>query len=272
MSGRLAGRVAIVTGSGSGIGQGIAQRFAEEGARLVVNDISDERARPTVEAIVASGGSAVACAGDVSTRECADALLATAIDSFGRVDALVNNAGVLTFAQLLDIGEDDWDRVMRINTRSVFLCTQVIARHWVATAARGKVVNIASTQAEMGSSAGLAHYASSKGAVRMFTKIAAVELAPHGINVNAIGPGTIPTGIGSGDVVTAAEVDAAAASRPTTAVPIGRMGSARDIANLALYMCSDESDYMTGQLVLIDGGRNLSVGDARSMAQSSPGS
>ena len=193
----------------------------------------------------------------------ADACLAAALETFGRVDALVNNAGVLSFCSLLDMADDEWDRVMRINTRSAFLCTQVVARHWVATGSPGKIVNIASTQAEMASPMGLAHYCASKGAVRMLTRASALELAPHHINVNAIGPGTVPTGINTGTVSRAADVDALG-ENSVPMVPIGRMGTPRDIANLAVFLCAEESSYVTGQLIMVDGGRNLTAGDPRS--------
>jgi NAD(P)-dependent dehydrogenase (short-subunit alcohol dehydrogenase family) len=262
MGQRFADRAVIVTGAGSGIGQGIALRFAAEGARVVVNDLTDDRAQGTIGCIEAAGGTAASSVGDVSERDVAERLLATAIDSFGRVDALVNNAGILTMAPLLELTDDDWDRVMRVNVRSVFVCTQVVARHWVTAGTGGRVVNIASTTAEMASPMGLGHYASSKGAVRMFTRSAALELAPHRITVNAIGPGTVPSGITSGEVVSATDA-AGASAEPTPMVPIGRMGTPDDIANLAAFMCSDVADYMTGQLVMLDGGRNLTSGDPR---------
>jgi NAD(P)-dependent dehydrogenase (short-subunit alcohol dehydrogenase family) len=261
MSGRLAGKVAIVTGAGDGIGRGIAALFAREGARVVVNDISAAAATATTALIKADGGEAATCAGDVSDEAAAARLIEDAVATYGDLDVLVNNAGVLTFAPLLELTADAWDRVMTINTRSVFLCTRAAARYWVQTARPGKIVNMGSANAEMASLNGLAHYTASKGAIRMFTRTAAAELAQHRINVNAIGPGTIPTGIG---MSAAREVSVAERTemerRLAESIPVGRAGTPEDIAELALYLSLPVSDYLTGQHILIDGGRNLFAG------------
>lgn len=252
----LAGMVGVVTGAGSGIGQGIALAVARAGAAVVVNDLTAERAASTVNLIESAGGRAVVCVGDVTERGSAEAMLASALRTFGRCDALVNNAGILSKGAFVDLTEDDWDRVMRVNTRSVFVCTQTFARHWIAHGEPGRVVNIASIHAEFASTAGTAHYAASKGAVRMLTKVTAAELATHGITVNAIGPGGIFTGIHTGDQVPASE-SARLGARLASVVPVGRAGTPDDIAAMAVHMCSPASSFMTGQLVLIDGGRSL---------------
>lgn len=245
----------IVTGAGSGIGRGIATQFAAEGATVVVNDVSAERADETLGLVVAAGGSGVVHPADVADEEQVQELVSATFERFGSCAALINNAGVLTRAPLLDLSAEDWDRVMRVNTRSVFLLTQAVARRWVAAGVGGKVVNIASVQAEMASTMGLAHYCSSKGAVRMFTRVAAAELAPHRINVNAIGPGTVATQI-AGDR-TPEELEAMLAASVT---PLGRGGTPADIAHLAVFLCRPEAEYITGQFIMADGGRNLTAG------------
>lgn len=251
------GKSVVVTGAGSGIGRGIALRFAQEGAAVVVNDVVAERAAGTVEMIVRSGGAAIACVGDVAERATAEHLLDVAADEFGDCHVVINNAGVMTTSPLLELREQDWDRVMRINVRGTFLLTQGAARRWVRDEKSGRIVNIASVQAEMASTMGLAHYGASKGAVKMFTRMAAAELAPHGINVNAIGPGTIPTQIAG---VRSEEEFLTMKQSLCDATPVGRPGTAADIAGLAAFLCSPDAAYITGQLVLADGGRNLTAG------------
>lgn len=264
MTGQLAGKVAIVTGAGDGIGRGIATLFAREGARVVVNDIAAPAATATAALIKADGGEATACVGDVSDEAAVDRLIEDTVAAYGDLDVLVNNAGVLTFAPLLELTAEAWDRVVTINTRSVFLCTRAAARHWVQAKRPGKIVNMGSANAEMASLSGLAHYTASKGAIRMFTRTAAAELAQHRINVNAIGPGTIPTGIGQS---AAREISAAERKemeqRLAESIPVGRAGTPEDIAELALYLSLPASDYLTGQHILIDGGRNLFAGPYR---------
>ena len=260
-AGRLDRSVAIVTGAGDGIGRGIAELFAREGARVVVNDVAEGNAREAVETITAAGGETIAHVADVSDEAAVDGLLAAALAEYGDVDVLVNNAGVLSFAPLLDLTADAWDRVMTVNTRSTFLCTRAVARHWVEHGRGGKIVNMGSANAEMASLSGLAHYTASKGAIRMFTRTAAAELAQYGINVNAIGPGTIPTGIGQKGSAQLSDEDRENMMRNlSAAIPVGRAGTVDDIAELAVYLSLPASDYLTGQHILIDGGRNLFAG------------
>lgn len=259
--GRLAGRVAIVSGAGDGIGRGIAELFAKEHARLVVNDVAPAKAATVVEVIRSAGGDATPFICDVSEEEAVDRLLAATLEHYGDLDIMVNNAGILTHSPLLDLSVDDWDRVMRTNTRSAFLCTRAVARYWVRQGRGGKIVNMGSVNAEMASLMGLAHYTASKGAIRMFTRTAAAELAHHGINVNAIGPGTIPTAIGRIGPAQLEDTERQEMIRQLAqAIPVGRVGTPEDVAELALYLSSPASDYLTGQHIVIDGGRNLFAG------------
>jgi NAD(P)-dependent dehydrogenase (short-subunit alcohol dehydrogenase family) len=257
VAGQLVGDVVIVTGAGAGIGRGIAVHFAAEGAAVVVNDVDAAKAEATAALVAEAGGRAVDIAGDVSERATAERLLACALDDLGGCHALVNNAGVLTRSPLLDLDERDWDLVLRVNVRSTFLCTQVVARHWRHAGHAGRIVNLSSALAVTASRAGLAHYSASKGAVAAFTRAAAVELAPHGIRVNAIGPGTVPTTIG-GNPEPTGELDLELWRQ---LVPLGRPGRPADVADLALFLCSPASSYLTGQLIVLDGGRNLLPAD-----------
>ena len=254
---RLESKTAVVTGAGSGIGRAIARRFVEEGARIVVNDLLPERADETVDLIAKQGGEAVATAGDVADRPYVERMFALALQRFGGYDILVNNAGITGRAALLEMTDENWDRVLRVNLRSMFICTQEAARYWMQEGRRGKIVNLGSVASIRGI-VGLAHYVASKGGVKQFTEASAMELAPHKINVNAVGPGSIPTNIGQsgGD----APVDPAAQrERLAAIIPVGRSGEARDIANGALFLASEEADYVTGHLLVMDGGRSIAI-------------
>ncbi len=249
---RLQGKVAIVTGGGSGIGQATALRLAEEGARVVVNDVDDTRLAETVEKIEALGGEAFSVNADITSKADVQRLVDAALAHFAVFDILVNNAGVLTRASLLDLPEEEWDRVLAVNLKGMFLCTQAAGRHWAHTERPGKVVNIASISAEM-AHPNQVHYCASKGGVKMFTRAAALDLAPYKVNVNAVGPGSTPTNISEGSR------DATRTEAVNSVIPLGRRAEPRDIANTVLFLCSEEADYLTGQIVYVDGGHSLQM-------------
>ena len=245
---KLKDKVAIVTGAGRGIGEGIAQRFAEEGAKLIVNDVSEADASRTVEAIKGKGSQAVAVIGSVASRPVAQKMVDTAVKEFGTVDILVNNAGIIRDALLHKMTDEQWDQVIEVNLKGVFLCTQCAAQV-MREKGYGKIINISSSSWR--GNPGQINYSATKAGVIGMTKTAAKELAPKGINVNVIAPAMIWT-----DMIKSmppAMLERLEQMLPFI-VPLNRWGAPRDIANLALFLASDESSFITGQLIHCDGG------------------
>jgi glucose 1-dehydrogenase len=243
---RLQGRVAIVTGAARGIGLACARRLAEEGARVVLADLDADAGA----AAAATIPTASFVAADVSRKSDAEALVARAIERGGRIDILVNNAGVTHACAFLDLAEEDFDRVLRVNLKSMFLCGQAAARAMVARGARGAIVNLSSVNAVL-AIPNQVPYVVSKGGVNQLTKVMALALAPHGIRVNGIGPGTINTEMAR----TAVLSDDAARRRILSRTPLGRLGEPEEIAAVAAFLASDDASYLTGQTIYPDGGR-----------------
>jgi NAD(P)-dependent dehydrogenase (short-subunit alcohol dehydrogenase family) len=241
------GRVAVVTGAGSGLGRGLARRFAQAGAAVVVHFRSSEAgARETVAAIEGLGGRATALAGDLARESDAARLVDRTVGAFGRLDALVNNAGSYPLAGLLDTSPAQWEEVLAANLRSAFLATQAAARQMVAQGEGGAVVNITSIEASH-PAPGHAHYSAAKAGLEMLTRSAALELGPRGIRVNAVAPGLVwregleqawPDGV----------------ARYLAASPLGRLGQPEDVADACLFLASPAARWITGASLTVDGG------------------
>ncbi|MDH4265939.1 MAG: 3-oxoacyl-ACP reductase FabG [Deltaproteobacteria bacterium] len=245
---RLKDKVAIVTGAGRGIGEAIALLFAEEGAKVVVNDVNEADGNRTGEAIKSKGGKAVVVIGSVTVRDIAQKMMDTAVKEFGIVDILVNNAGILRDAMLHKMTDEQWDQVIDVNLKGVFLCTQCAAQ--VMREKRyGKIINLSSAMWK--GNPGQLNYSAAKAGVIGLTKTAAKELAPKGINVNAIAPGLIWTDMLKS---TPPAILERMQKNLATTVPLNRLGLPRDVANVALFLASDESSYVTGQVIYCDGG------------------
>ncbi len=245
---RLQGKRAIVTGAAYGNGRGIALRFAEEGADILIADINVERANETKAMVEKLGRRAVVTETDVSKKAQVEAMVQRCVKELGGVDIMVANAGVASMAPTLEMTEEQWDFVIDINLKGVFLCGQAAAKAMVEAGTGGKIVNIASIYSEVGS-AGAVAYCASKGGVRMLTKIMALDLVQHRINVNCIGPGFIETGMTEPMLH-----DEALRQGLIDRVPAGRIGLPRDIGNAALFLASDDAEYMTGTILFVDGG------------------
>jgi glucose 1-dehydrogenase len=253
--GRLAGRVAIVTGSSSGLGRAIAIRLAAEGARVVVSDVRadpKEGGDATETVITAAGGTAIRVAADVSRGDDVDALVTAAVGRFGRLDVMVNNAGIAGPASksLLETTDSDWDAIMAVNLRGVFLCCrraigEMIEQEPIGEV-RGRVINISSQHGMIGPPGHVA-YATSKGGVVNLTHQLAVDYGRHGILVNAVAPGKIVTGPAS-----LANPENIAYSHART--PFSRLGRPEDVAGAAAFLASDDALYVSGTNLLVDGG------------------
>jgi NAD(P)-dependent dehydrogenase (short-subunit alcohol dehydrogenase family) len=245
---RLKDKVAIVTGAGRGIGEAIALLFAEEGANVVVNDVNEADAKSTAEEIKGRGRQAKAVIGSVTVQGVVQRMVDTAVQEFGTLDILVNNAGIIRDARLHKMTEEQWDRVIEVNLKGAFLCTQCAAR--VMREKRyGKIINLSSAMWK--GNPGQLNYSAAKAGIIGLTRTAAKELAPKGINVNAIAPGLILTDMLKS---TPPAILEQMQKNLAATVPLNRLGLPRDVANVALFLASDESSYVTGEVISCDGG------------------
>lgn len=245
---KLEGKVAIVTGAGrdgKGIGRFIALALAGQGADIVIADFVPEAAEAVAQDVRSLGRRAVAVKADVSKPADADAIVQKALDEFGKVDILVNNAGITRDALIPRMSEEDWDAVIGTNLKGTFNCTKAVTRPMLKQRS-GKIVNIASVMGIIGN-VGQANYSASKAGIIALTKTTAKELGARGINVNAVAPGFIQTAM-TDDLPDS--VRESIAGR----IPLNRLGTSEDVAKLVLFLCTDDSDYITGQVVNVDGG------------------
>ena len=248
---RFSGKVAVITGAGRGIGRACAERFLSEGAQVVIGDIDAARLHETASTL---GGPEriFAVPTDVSQKPEVDALIAAAVASFGRVDIMVNNAGIAIVRDYLDISPEEFDHVLGVNLKGAFLGTQAAARQMIAQGQGGVIVNMSSINSGL-ANPNLATYAISKGGMNQVTSTAAVSFAPHGIRVCGVGPGTIATEMIEGAFTKRAGGNDTILSR----TPLGRLGRPEEIASVVAFLASDDASYFTGETIYPDGGRRV---------------
>jgi len=244
---RLKDKIAVITGSGSGIGRAIALAFSREGAKTIIADWSKESGEETVEQIKKQGGEAVFVKTDVSKSSDIDKMVKTCLDNFGRVDILVNNAGIYRTYDLHEMSEEDWDKIIDINLKGVFLGSKKVIPGMIEQG-KGKIINTASIAGLVGFAQSGA-YCASKGGIIALTKEMALEYAPKKINVNCIAPGVIKTAMTKKMIA-----DPATKKSLEGNTPYPRLGEPEDIAQAAVYLASDESDFVNGEVLVVDGG------------------
>ncbi|MCX7843392.1 MAG: 3-oxoacyl-[acyl-carrier-protein] reductase [Clostridia bacterium] len=243
---QLKGKTAVVTGSGRGLGKAIALKLAQMGANIVLNDIAaSDSIDATAEEFKAAGFNVAVTKGDVRNPDDVKAMISTAVETFGSLDILVNNAGITKDKPMAMMSEEDWDLVMDINLKGAFLCTKAAAKVMIKQRS-GKIVNIASVAGRYGNP-GQANYSASKAGLIGLTKTTAKEFAPRGITCNAVAPGLIQSKMT--DILPEEVRD-----NYLKNIPLGRFGTPEDVANVVAFLSSDESNYVTGQVIDIDGG------------------
>ncbi|MFQ6016667.1 MAG: SDR family NAD(P)-dependent oxidoreductase [Kiloniellaceae bacterium] len=246
---RLKDKVAVVTGAAAGIGLACARRFAAEGAKVVLCDVNVAPGEQAAEEIQAAGADALFARCDVGDKAQVEAAIDSAVAAFGPLDCAVANAGIVHTCDFLDLAEEDFDRVIRVNLKGVFLTGQAAAREMVRQGGGGTIINMSSVNAVMAIPT-ITSYVVAKGGVNQLTRAMALALADKGIRVNAIGPGSIMT-----DVLKSVAGDKAAMSRILSRTPLGRVGEPEEVAAIAVFLASEESSYITGQTIYPDGGR-----------------
>lgn len=252
---RLAGRVAVVTGGAKGIGYGCARSLCKEGAKVMLADVDLAVAQRSAAELEAAGHAAAAVKCDVRSKADCEAAVSAAVSQWGRLDIMVANAGIVKAVDFLEMSEQDFDDVVAVNLKGVFLSCQAAARQMVAQRRAdpswpgGAIVTMSSVNAVMAIPT-IAGYNASKGGVNGLTRCMALALAPHGIRVNGVGPGSIAT-----DVLASVATDAAARNRILSRTPMGRIGEADEIGDVVAFLASDAASYMSGQVLYVDGGR-----------------
>ena len=245
----LDARVVVITGGAQGIGEACARRLVGDGAAVALWDVSDAAGERLVDELNHAGHRAIYCHCNVARAAEVNAALAATLATFGRVDGLVNNAGIFKAADFLEITEADWDAVLDVNLKGSFLVGQAVARE-MARAGRGSVVNMSSVNGRLAIPT-IASYNASKGAIDQLTRVMALALADRGVRVNAVAPGTIATELAKNAVLTSEDAKARILSR----TPMRRLGEPSEIADVCAFLLSDASSYVTGEIVVVDGGR-----------------
>jgi NAD(P)-dependent dehydrogenase (short-subunit alcohol dehydrogenase family) len=241
----LLDKVVLITGAALGIGAACAQRFAREGAQVMLADVNDAAGAALAAELQATY---VHC--DVASKSEIDALVEKTLGTHGRIDVLVNNAGIFKAAPFLDVSEEDFDAVIRVNLKGSFLMAQAAARAMVERKTQGSIINMSSVNAVLAIPS-IASYNMSKGGINQLTRVAALALADHGIRVNAVAPGTIATELAQKAVLT----DEAAKAKIMSRTPMRRLGEPREIADVVAFLASDAASYITGEIITVDGGR-----------------
>lgn len=246
----LNGKVAIVTGARRGMGRTHSLLLAQAGAKVVVSDIDIDECGQVVKEIEKAGGEAIAVKCDVTDKRDIDQMVKQTIDKFGKIDILVNNAGICQFKPFVDLTDEDWEKTININLRGYFWCAKAVVPEMVKQK-YGRIINIASIAAgQVGVGfPGLTHYGASKGGIVAFTEALALELAPYNITVNAIAPGAIDT-----PMAASSKTDSKVLEATMARIPLRRMGKPEEISSLVVYLASDEASYITGDLIVADGG------------------